>query len=264
LKILYLSIIVISVVLIVYGTETVFATENQCCGPPIVITSDSPLKQFMSGIAAKDVACKEGVLVLKSEDGSPACVKPEHIGKLLKRGWMSRDNLPPTFSCNEYCSTSLLYDYGYFCRGLGVQNNCFLQQAFGNSNLAVIERNQSLENESGIATIENQTYYFDTLNDTLSSYHGVAAIPITFHNVVFTLFPSVFSAGPPGSCGDTGFSADLKFSDNTHELLSVHIPGMPCLQNYTETELSNHTNQQAGLEVYHGKIRLLVSTNNQT
>ncbi|MDE2590462.1 MAG: hypothetical protein KGL95_12465, partial [Patescibacteria group bacterium] len=120
------------------------------------------------------------------------------------------------------------------------------------------------QNNTGTVNIGNQTFYFTTLDDTLSSYHGVGAIPFTFSDVNFMLFPSVFSAGPPGSCGDTNFGSEVKFTDGTYERLSVHIPGHPCSENYTETVLSNHKNPQAGLEDYYGKIRLLVSEENQT
>lgn len=55
----------------------------------IVVDSNSPpLKQFKSGIAVEDIKCKEGLqLVIKARDGSPACVKPESISKLVDRGW---------------------------------------------------------------------------------------------------------------------------------------------------------------------------------
>lgn len=117
-----------------------------------------------------------------------------------------------------------------------------------------------LENNAGVVTLGNQTFYIITLNDTLSSYHGVAVIPITFHNVNFTLFPNVFSIGPPGSCGNTNFGSEVKFSDGTYEQLGVHTPGSPCIENYIETALTSHTTPQAGVRDYHGKISLLVST----
>ena len=56
-----------------------------------VIPIDPPLKQFKSGIDAKDVVCKEGLqLVIKSKDGSPACVKPATASKLVKQGWAKK------------------------------------------------------------------------------------------------------------------------------------------------------------------------------
>ncbi|MDE1767501.1 MAG: hypothetical protein KGI27_14695, partial [Thaumarchaeota archaeon] len=52
--------------------------------------SDSvpPLDQFWSGIASKDIQCKEDLqLVIKSEDGSPACVRPGTAYMLIHSGW---------------------------------------------------------------------------------------------------------------------------------------------------------------------------------
>jgi hypothetical protein len=112
-------------------------------------------------------------------------------------------------------------------------------------------------------TIQNQTYYFDALNDTMTAYHQ-EPVQILFHGVIFTLFPHPFSGGPPGSCGGTGFGADAKFPDGIHELLGIFIQNMPCLGNSTPTNLSNHTNPQAGLIFYDGKIRLLVREEGQT
>ena len=48
----------------------------------------SPLKQFKSGIAARDVTCKEGLqLVIRAENTSPACVLPQSVQKLIQLGW---------------------------------------------------------------------------------------------------------------------------------------------------------------------------------
>jgi hypothetical protein len=48
----------------------------------------SPLDQFKEGYEAKNVLCHDGfVLVIKSEDNSFACVKPQTAQKLVERGW---------------------------------------------------------------------------------------------------------------------------------------------------------------------------------
>lgn len=48
----------------------------------------SPPKQISLGASPKEVQCqKELVLITKSSDGSPACVKPETKQKLIERGW---------------------------------------------------------------------------------------------------------------------------------------------------------------------------------
>ena len=56
----------------------------------------SPLKQFNSGIPIDKIQCKEGLeLVIKSSNGSPACVKPETKTKLIEHGWASMLTLDP-------------------------------------------------------------------------------------------------------------------------------------------------------------------------
>src|SRR5574337_231883 len=48
----------------------------------------SPLQQFREGIAANDVTCFSGFqLILKAEDGSPACVTPDTAKNLFDRQW---------------------------------------------------------------------------------------------------------------------------------------------------------------------------------
>lgn len=69
----------------------------------------SPLKQFNLGIKAKDVTCKEGLyLIIKAEDGSPACVTIKAGIKIALR-----DNWATTFgtgvTINDYnisCNTT--------------------------------------------------------------------------------------------------------------------------------------------------------------
>lgn len=48
----------------------------------------SPLQQYQKGFDAQDIVCKnEFILVIKTEDGFPACVKPDTAQKLVERGW---------------------------------------------------------------------------------------------------------------------------------------------------------------------------------
>ncbi len=63
-----------------------FTIENQTTTIPSV--TPHPLTQFKSGVAAKDVKCQSDLqLVIKSEDGSPACVKPQTAQRLIVLGW---------------------------------------------------------------------------------------------------------------------------------------------------------------------------------
>jgi len=60
-----------------------------------MLTIESPLKQFKSGIKADDIKCDNGLsLVIKVEDNSPACVKPDTADNLMKRGWAQPTIIP--------------------------------------------------------------------------------------------------------------------------------------------------------------------------
>ena len=52
------------------------------------IHNPSPLQQVKDGTSPSQVACNEGLeLVLKTSDGSPACVMPSSMESLIERGW---------------------------------------------------------------------------------------------------------------------------------------------------------------------------------
>ncbi len=46
----------------------------------------SPLKQFKSGVSIDEIQCKESLILVKKNDGSPACVKELTLLKLVERG----------------------------------------------------------------------------------------------------------------------------------------------------------------------------------
>jgi len=97
LKTGYLAIIIgLGVVLIVIGNSNLlFAQEGgfDLTGAKTYSIIDSPLKQFKSGIKAENVQCTDGLtLVIKSEDGSPACVTDSSMGKMTRQGWWAWNN----------------------------------------------------------------------------------------------------------------------------------------------------------------------------
>lgn len=64
----------------------VIDAKNQTMSSLIPSHVPSPLKQFKSGTDASRVVCKQGFqLILKRENGSPACVKPEDVTKLVSQ-----------------------------------------------------------------------------------------------------------------------------------------------------------------------------------
>ncbi|MDH3677266.1 MAG: hypothetical protein OEQ12_03085 [Nitrosopumilus sp.] len=69
---------VISVTLLEIQNDDKWHTENL-----------SPKKQFKNSILFYDVKCNSGLQLTQRYDGSPACVKPETVYKLIQRGWVS-------------------------------------------------------------------------------------------------------------------------------------------------------------------------------
>ena len=69
-----------------------FKIDKDCFGPLEVPTGFwvfSPLKQFKSGIASTNVTCSQDlILIIKSENGFPACVKLGHTSRFFTQGWI--------------------------------------------------------------------------------------------------------------------------------------------------------------------------------
>lgn len=81
----------------IYDNKTSIQTSPRG-GPSFTFDKITPLKQFKSGIRAEDIKCSvDHVLTIKSEDGSPTCVKPDTAKKLIQRGW-AIEKLDPRFT----------------------------------------------------------------------------------------------------------------------------------------------------------------------
>jgi hypothetical protein len=87
-------------IVFIYGNQTVEEilphAHTGIPSPPLPTQPQLalPLKQFKSGISATSIQCKPSFeLIIKLEDGSPACVKPLTFYSLYERGWGT--NLPP-------------------------------------------------------------------------------------------------------------------------------------------------------------------------
>ncbi|MGI0065325.1 MAG: hypothetical protein ACREAT_01035 [Nitrosotalea sp.] len=89
----YLAIILIAVSVISFG---LFNSVHASCATSDISCNDlmqnstvqTPLKQFKSGIAAKDIKCANNlVLVIKTENSSPACTTPLTALHLISLDW---------------------------------------------------------------------------------------------------------------------------------------------------------------------------------
>lgn len=76
-----LTVLILTSILVLSGSIVEFASAQNSLLPP-------PLKQFKTGISTNDVKCNQGfILIIKSSDGSPACVTSSTGQKLQERGW---------------------------------------------------------------------------------------------------------------------------------------------------------------------------------
>jgi hypothetical protein len=87
-------------------------------------TSSSPLKQFKSGISTMDIKCSVGyVLTIKSEDDSPACVRPLTVKILSEKGWSKFESTQSNHSDNSKTNlfgiVGLMYYHGSGPCGVG-------------------------------------------------------------------------------------------------------------------------------------------------
>ena len=87
MKTLLLSITGIFIIFILtFSFPVSFGLGYGSIAKPVV--TSTPLKVFKEGISVKDIVCTEGLqLIIKAEDGSPACVKPDTAQKLIERDW---------------------------------------------------------------------------------------------------------------------------------------------------------------------------------
>jgi hypothetical protein len=83
----------------------------------------SPLKQIKAGVTTDEIQCNESLILVTKYDGSPACVKPETIPRLMERNWIKDDAKQQceTFSgiWNKDFATCFDFSDEYDCKDMG-------------------------------------------------------------------------------------------------------------------------------------------------
>ena len=83
----------------------------------------SPLDQTDHGMKPNSVKCNEGLILIQKYNGSPACVKPETIPRLMERNWIKDDAKQQceTFSgiWNKDFATCFDFSDEYDCKNMG-------------------------------------------------------------------------------------------------------------------------------------------------
>ena len=104
--------------------------------PSSIAYSSPPLKQISQGVDPSNITCTEGkVLILKQSNGSPACVNPSSVEKLITRGWavhilpdyIDQNNNSEIFVQGNYSTISETVTYfgdvsGYLAKPVTVGN----------------------------------------------------------------------------------------------------------------------------------------------
>jgi hypothetical protein len=129
---------------------------------------------------------------------------------------------------------------------------------------------QGIENNTGIISIKNQTYYMMTA--TNSTYPIARGMTIQFHQVTFS-FPDGSLATPGGEIipfdmtfpdGITeSYGKVVKNSDGSGSMSGIGLGPGPS-SNRTITVLGDHIHPQAGVTMTENQIKLLVSTDVNT
>lgn len=183
----------------------------------------SPLKQFKSGILANDVKCDDRfTLVIKLEDGSPACVKPDTANILVERGWTSygKENVSYDISCNtpylrSDSNITVLYmptnSIGKICVRYYNLNN-----APTGIGMRIFEENNMTQDAQGITTWASKSTLQGNENTTVS-YFIKAGSKAGFYGL------SLFCGGMPFAVGYDANST-LVASDFSNLLRVIHCP----------------------------------------
>lgn len=225
-------------------------------------TVSSPLEQLKFGIDLHSIVCKQDLqLVIKSEDSSPACAKPEHVARLIQNGW----TLSNPF--DRIADTDVLSAKSYNLKQVHYYDSSNL-----NPKVSLYDYSYDGIDKDGLVSINNQTFYQTTLDNDIYKLKGTSQ---QFHNVTFS-----FPEGTLTTPGGAFVNLDVKFQDGFEEIYGgttsdpngsgsvggISIPTQygPHLATTSITVLGNHTMPQAGLTIYKDKIKLLVSYNNHS
>ena len=153
----------------------------------VISEIDPPLKQFKSGIAANNAKCEQGLqLVIRVEDSSPACVKPQTAQKLVEHGW----GMMPTFAL----ANNIL------------ENNCgqFYTVPENSSNYNEIPVLMLKQNSTGCAKITfTENSLFNNTNDCMGCNSQLVKIAEVIRIGKYNYATSGISYGISSSTDDT-------------------------------------------------------------
>lgn len=178
----------------------------------------SPLMQIKSGIAAKDVRCENNLqLIIKAEDGSPACVKPNTANILVERGWAKE-----VVANNSEITHMDLKAYGSVCCGLDGD----LLKGNLSSSTGLISDANVLVSINGIVMGNAKTYpdgcfQFNQWNDSKLSEQTSAFLANEKNSGSFGPFNLTFSAH---FAGDSNHDPTTAQATSSMYLIAIPFP----------------------------------------
>lgn len=160
MKTLHLVITLVLLVLIIDNSA------SAQIGKPFDMKIESPSMQFQSGVKAQYVMCQPNyrTLVIKIEDNSPACVKPETAPILVERGW------------GIWVGTSIQQTIPLLSNSMKIKNSNFTIDYDIMGNGKVLDANMDLQSKSLILSLETTT------NGTLTVSIPRALLDVTKNN----------------------------------------------------------------------------------
>lgn len=174
---------------------------------------DTPLQQFKSGVSPLNVKCSTNyALIIKKEDGSPACVKTNTAKKLMERGWtrdpsiklpilsiqnqtripdyVNKQNISSLFTAlsSTVFPTTTMESFD----GMSVKGYLTNQNGTGLANQEIMFYLNNATFDNGTTISENLLMGNTTTDQTGCFYFADwdANKSLQFHNEVFTTSPS--------------------------------------------------------------------------
>ncbi len=190
--------------------------DNNTETKTITETKLSPLKQFKSGIPATKVTCNQGLqLILKAEDGSPACVKSDTAQKLIKRGWAKENIQSLTQGVIQSTTSQVVIQPAKIVPTCVTQipHQYAIAGPPGASLCPVMnsEASTKILNATGFYGIYNYTAYPGTLNFVLEPGHNATITTLLSLNAIYNY---------------TGFSEYSNQVNITNDVIFMHDAGM--------------------------------------
>ncbi|MDE1765843.1 MAG: hypothetical protein KGI27_06155 [Thaumarchaeota archaeon] len=175
-----------------------------------------PIQQLTTGIEPMDVACKKGLnLVLKAEDGSPACIHESSMARMLRQGW-----------------------YAWYDKVGDTIVNTPDKLPFGGKDCAIPQPAYSIIGSSGFAKddLPNNGVIYPGTNLTKNLVGNVIQFALQPNSTAYIHFTYDFNHYPGSNCRVTTEDAISSFNGNKSTPIS-ELLGSPYANEVNQTKI---------------------------